>query len=60
MAVDPVCGMEVDPAKAKYKTLYKGKVYYFCSSMCKEEFEKGLNTTCNRGPRACRTTADGG
>jgi YHS domain-containing protein len=51
MAVDPVCGMEVDPAKAKYKTLYKGKVYYFCSSMCKEEFEKRPEYYLQHGPQ---------
>ncbi len=51
MAVDPVCGMEVDPAKAKYKTLYKGKVYYFCSPMCKEEFEKRPEFYLQHGPQ---------
>src|SRR5580704_7418933 len=28
---DPVCGMDVDPAKTKHKTEYAGKVYSFCS-----------------------------
>ncbi len=51
MAVDPVCGMEVDPAKAKYKALYKGKVYYFCSPMCKEEFEKRPEYYLQHGPQ---------
>ncbi len=37
--IDPVCGMKVDPAKAKTAT-YKGKTYYFCSDACKEKFEK--------------------
>ncbi|MFW6117050.1 MAG: YHS domain-containing protein [Thermoproteota archaeon] len=40
MAIDPVCGMEVDEQEAKYKTEYKGKTYYFCAEMCKEKFEK--------------------
>jgi len=39
MAIDPVCGMEVDPTTAKYKTEYKGKTYYFCSAHCKKVFE---------------------
>ena len=39
MAVDPVCGMEVDESKAKFKTEYKGKVYYFCAPGCKALFE---------------------
>lgn len=49
-AVDPVCGMEVDTGTAKYKTLYKGKVYYFCSPMCKEEFEKNPEHYLAHGP----------
>ena len=38
-AVDPVCGMEVDPAKSPSAT-YKGKTYYFCSDGDKAKFEK--------------------
>ncbi len=37
--IDPVCGMEVDPAKAAGKSLYKGKTYYFCSEGCKKKFD---------------------
>ena len=40
-AVDPKCGMEVDPAKSVAAGLtvsHKGKTYYFCSKSCKEEF----------------------
>ncbi|MBC7334537.1 MAG: YHS domain-containing protein, partial [Actinobacteria bacterium] len=40
MAVDPVCGMEVDEKTAKFKTEYKGTTYYFCAQKCKEMFEK--------------------
>ncbi len=36
---DPVCGMEVDPAKAA-ATEYKGHSYHFCSKSCKEKFDK--------------------
>jgi len=39
-AVDPVCGMSVDPKKTPYKSVYKGKIYYFCSKMCKEAFDR--------------------
>jgi Cu(I)/Ag(I) efflux system membrane fusion protein len=38
--VDPVCGMEVDPARAARKSSYKGKTYYFCSDQCKREFDR--------------------
>jgi len=40
-AVDPVCGMEVDPRKVENrKTQYGGKTFYFCSDHCKVSFEK--------------------
>jgi Cu+-exporting ATPase len=37
-ARDPVCGMTVDPAKAKHKAEHAGKPYYFCSGGCREKF----------------------
>ncbi len=40
MAKDPVCKMEVDEETAKYKTVHKGKTYYFCAPGCKAAFEK--------------------
>ena len=39
MAVDLVCGMEVDESMAKFFSEYKGRKYYFCGKMCKEEFD---------------------
>ena len=39
-AIDPVCGMEVDVATAKYKAEHMGTTYYFCAEGCKREFEK--------------------
>ncbi len=39
-ASDPVCGMGVDLDKSKYKSTYQSKAYGFCSSGCKEEFDK--------------------
>ncbi len=40
MAIDPVCGMQVDEKTAKYKTEYKGETYYFCAPGCKFTFEE--------------------
>jgi YHS domain-containing protein len=40
MAKDPVCGMEVNEKKAKYKTVHMGRTYYFCDAGCKEAFER--------------------
>jgi uncharacterized membrane protein YraQ (UPF0718 family)/YHS domain-containing protein len=39
-AIDPVCGMTVNPDKAQYRSVHEGKTYYFCSGGCKESFEK--------------------
>ncbi|MEM0097420.1 MAG: YHS domain-containing protein [Conexivisphaerales archaeon] len=48
--IDPVCGMEVDES-TQYKTLYKGKVYYFCAANCKIEFDKDPEGYLKSGPR---------
>jgi YHS domain-containing protein len=40
MAKDPVCGMTVDEKKAKWKSEYEGKTYYFCAERCKQAFDK--------------------
>ena len=37
-AIDPVCGMTVDPATAKHKAAHTGHDYYFCSAGCKTKF----------------------
>ncbi|MBI2916962.1 MAG: ATP-binding cassette domain-containing protein [Chloroflexi bacterium] len=37
---DPVCGMEIDPARAKASLAYEGKVYYFCAAGCLQLFQK--------------------
>ncbi len=40
MVIDPVCGMEVNEKKARFKSSYKGKTYYFCAAACKNTFDK--------------------
>ena len=38
-AKDPVCGMEIDPAKpARFKADYQGTTYNFCSESCRKKF----------------------
>ena len=37
-AIDPVCGMELDPSETKLTAEYKGKTYYFCNIACKDSF----------------------
>ncbi len=38
-AVDPVCGMTVDPAKAAATLSHDGTTYYFCSAHCAKSFQ---------------------
>jgi len=38
--IDPVCGMEIDPATAAGTSEYKGQTYYFCAPGCKASFDK--------------------
>ncbi|HEV2348362.1 MAG TPA: heavy metal translocating P-type ATPase [Terriglobia bacterium] len=35
---DPVCGMNVDPARAAATHEYEGKKYFFCNPRCQEKF----------------------
>ncbi len=39
-AIDPVCGMTVEVATARYVTEYNGQKVYFCAAGCKRAFEK--------------------
>jgi Cu+-exporting ATPase len=39
-AIDPVCGMEVDPATAGGSSEHEGQTYYFCSTGCKRRFDQ--------------------
>src|SRR5258708_23590515 len=38
MEKDPVCGMTVDPARAKATHEHAGKTYYFCCPGCQVKF----------------------
>ncbi|GGP19382.1 hypothetical protein GCM10007981_02840 [Thermocladium modestius] len=35
---DPVCGMMVE-STTRFKSLFRGRVYYFCSESCKRKFD---------------------
>src|SRR5882672_10577801 len=39
MAMDPVCGMAVDPAKAGATVEHQGKKYFFCCKHCAAKFQ---------------------
>jgi len=38
-ATDPVCGMSVDPQKARASTTHAGVTYYFCCQGCLNKFQ---------------------
>jgi xanthine dehydrogenase accessory factor len=38
-AIDPVCGMTVDPATARFSTVHEGTTVYFCAAGCQAAFE---------------------
>jgi Cu+-exporting ATPase len=37
-AIDPVCGMTVDPAKTPHRATHDGQDYFFCGKSCREKF----------------------
>ncbi|MCJ7582888.1 MAG: copper ion binding protein, partial [Candidatus Aminicenantes bacterium] len=47
MAIDPICGMNVNEEEAAGVSEYKGKKYYFCSTGCKKKFEKNPELIIN-------------
>jgi Cu+-exporting ATPase len=49
-AIDPVCGMEVDPATAAGSSEYEGTTYYFCSVGCKRQFDKDPQVFVDQTP----------
>lgn len=40
MAIDPVCGMEVDIETAQHTSVFHGKTFYFCGEGCKATFDQ--------------------
>ena len=47
-AIDPVCGMTVDIATARYSSVADGKTIYFCCLRCKETFDRPPVTQIGR------------
>lgn len=47
-AIDPVCGMQVDPASAK-SSVYRNKVYFFCSAEHRDTFEANPDKYATKG-----------
>jgi Cu+-exporting ATPase len=56
-AIDPVCGMTVDPHTAKHRADYRGHTYYFCSAGCRTKFVADPQKYL--GPRAPEPVVEG-
>jgi xanthine dehydrogenase accessory factor len=52
-AKDPICGMTVDAASARYRSEFGGQSFYFCCAGCKQKFDEqseGQGSTLLVGP----------
>ena len=59
-AIDPVCGMAIDPTTAEHTGEYKGRRYYFCSGRCRARFDADpAKYLQSKNPAFSRTSADG-
>jgi Cu+-exporting ATPase len=47
-ALDPVCGMTVNPDSAAGSFEYQGKTYYFCSTNCLHRFQQNPESFLNK------------
>jgi len=59
--IDPVCGMTVDPAKARGGSAeHAGTTYYFCSEGCRKKFVADPEGVLKAGPKGmyAETRAD--
>jgi len=54
---DVVCGMTVDTDTAPARSSYEGRSYYFCSTVCKKEFDEDPSRYVSRSATAPRGDA---
>ncbi len=59
-AIDPVCGMTVDPAHAAGEWEYKGQHYYFCNPSCLKRFQASPETFLSPAAPASEPAAPAG
>jgi len=50
-AKDPVCGMDVDPASARYKSQHNGEEYFFCCAGCQAKFQANPEQILSSPPK---------
>jgi Cu+-exporting ATPase len=53
--VDPVCGMQVDPATTEHRTVHNGTTYAFCCRGCLEKFTQDPERYLDGSTAAART-----
>jgi Cu+-exporting ATPase len=56
-AIDPVCGMTVDPHTSKHRAVHDGHVYHFCSAHCRKKFVAAPEHYLSPAGRAARREA---
>ncbi len=56
---DPVCGMQVDPAKSNYRSDCQGETFHFCSAHCQIRFEDDPERYLSDGDRSDNSVAAG-
>ena len=52
MAIDPVCGMTVEPERAAGSVEHDGQTYYFCSTGCRDRFRAAPDQYVKQAPAA--------
>ena len=50
-AIDPVCGMTVDPAATPHHATHAGETFHFCSAGCRTKFVAGPDRYLNASAR---------
>ncbi len=56
-AIDPVCGMKVDPAKSPHRAEHGGRTYYFCGASCREKFVRDPEAWLRKAAEKAAPTA---
>ena len=59
LAIDPVCGMTVDPATAKHRLEHAGATVVFCSAGCKAKFSADPAAYLNPSTKTPEVVPDG-
>jgi Cu+-exporting ATPase len=59
-AIDPVCGMTVDPATSAHHAVHAGQTYHFCSARCREKFMANPQDYLTPAPAEARSEVPAG